>query len=72
MATIINTPPSSDNSSGPIGIVIALVLLLVLVYLGVVYGAPALRRMQSGNVQINVPSQINVPNQIDVNVHQTN
>ena len=65
MATIVNNPPPSNNSGGPIGIIIVVVVLLVLVYLGFVYGIPALRQMQVGSTQINVPSKI------DVNVHQT-
>ena len=28
MATIINNPPASDNSGGPIGMIVALVVLL--------------------------------------------
>jgi hypothetical protein len=65
MVTVVNNPPSSDNSSGPVGIIIVLVVLFVLGYLGFVYGLPALQQMQSGGVQINVPDKI------DVNVNQT-
>ncbi len=67
MATIINNPPAanSNNSSGPAGMIIFLVVLLILGYLGFVYGIPAIRRVQLGSPQINVPSQI------DVNVKQT-
>jgi len=65
MATIVNNPQPSDNSGGPIGLVIMLVVVLVLIYLGFVYGLPAFRQMQSGG------TQINVPNKIDVNVHQS-
>lgn len=65
MATIVNNPPpQNNNSNGPIGIIIALVVLLVLIYLGFVYGLPALQNMQLG-------TQINVPNKIDVNVHNS-
>ncbi len=65
MATIINNPPASSDSSGPISMIILLVVLLVLGYLGFVYGLPAIKRMQPGTPQINVPSQI------DVNIKQT-
>lgn len=65
MTTIVNSPQPANNSGGPIAIVIALIVLLVLVYLGFVYGLPALRQMKSG-------TQINVPNKIDVNVNKTN
>lgn len=63
MATIINNPPANDNSGGPMGMIVGIVVLIVLVYLGYAYGLPALRQM--GTPQINVPSEI------DVNVNQT-
>lgn len=66
MTTIVNTPPASNNSSGPIGMIIVIFVLLVLAYLGFAYGLPAFRQIQVGT------PQINVPNKIDVNVHQTN
>ena len=62
MATIINNPPANDNSGGPMGMIIGIIVLIVLVYLGYVYGLPAIR--QTGTPQINVPSKI------DVNVNQ--
>lgn len=65
MATIVNNPPPSDNSGGPMGIIIALIVLFVLAYLGFVYGLPALQQIKIGS------PQINIPNKIDVNVHQT-
>lgn len=65
MVTVVNNPPPSDNSGGPVGMIILLVVLLVLGYLGFVYGLPALRQMQVGTPQINIPSKI------DVNVNQT-
>lgn len=68
MATIINNPPASDNSEGPMGIFMMLILVVVLVvvgYLAYVYGLPALQNLQSGGAQINVPSKI------DVNINQT-
>jgi len=63
MATIVNNPPASDNSGGPMGMIIVLVVLLVLGYLAYMYGLPAVRQMQGG-------TQINVPSKIDVNVKQ--
>ena len=65
MATIINNPPSSNNSGGPVGMIIVLVVLLVLGYLGYVYGLPVIQQMQLGSTQINVPSKI------DVNINQS-
>jgi len=64
MATIVNNPPASNNSSGPMGMIIALVVLIVLGYLAYMYGFPAIRQMQGG-------TQINVPSKIDINVKQT-
>lgn len=63
MATIVNNPPASNNSSGLIGMIIGIIVLIVLVYLGYTYGLPAVRQMQGG-------TQINVPSKIDVNVKQ--
>ena len=64
MTTIINNPPSNnDNSGGPMGMIIGIIVLIVLVYLGYVYGLPAIRQMRT--------PQINVPSKIDVNVNQT-
>jgi hypothetical protein len=65
MTTIVNNPPPSDNSGGPIVMIIVLVVLIVLGYLGFVYGLPALKQIQLGTPQINIPSKI------DVNVQQT-
>lgn len=47
------------------GTILVLIVLIVLAFLFFVYGLPAIRQMQIGN------SQINVPSKIDVNVHQT-
>lgn len=63
MTTIVNNPPSSDNSGGPIGMIVGIIVLVILVYLGYVYGLPAIRQM-GGTPQVNIPSQI------DVNVNQ--
>ncbi len=63
MVTVVNNPPASENSGGPMGMIVGLVLLLVGVYLFVVYGLPAIRNMQA--------PQINIPSKIDVNINQT-
>jgi len=65
MTTIVNNPPASDNSGGPMGIIIVLVVLAVIGFLFFAYGLPALQKMQFGGAP-----QINVPSQIDVNVKQ--
>lgn len=54
MATIVNNPPSSDSSSGPITAIIVIIGLLVIGYLGYTYGLPAIRQMTSGEATINV------------------
>lgn len=64
MTTIVNTPPSSDNSSGLMNLIIGLIILIVVGYLGFVYGLPALQNMKLGSPQINVPDKI------DINVNQ--
>lgn len=66
MTTIVNTPPASNESGGnTMGMIIGLVFILVIGYALVVYALPALKNMQIGAPQINVPSDI------DVNVKQT-
>lgn len=65
MATVINNPPQSNNSGGPMGMIIGLIVLVVIVILFFVYGLPLLQQMQLGGTQINVPSKI------DINVKQT-
>lgn len=64
MTTIVNTPPSSNDSGGNMGMIIGLIVLVVFGYLFFVYGLPAVRQMTSG-------TQINVPSEIDVNVKQS-
>ena len=66
MTTIVNNPPSTNDSGGPLGMIIALIVLIVLAYLGYVYGLPALRQVQLGS-----GTQINIPSTIDVNIKQT-
>lgn len=64
MTTIVNNPPPSDNSGGPAGMIIGLVIVIIVGYLFVVYGVPAIRQIQTTSPQINVPSEI------DVNIKQ--
>lgn len=65
MTTIVNSPAPSNNSGGGMGMIIGLVVILVLGYLFIMYGIPALRQMQLGSPQINIPSKI------DVNINQS-
>lgn len=64
MTTIVNNPAPSNDSGGGIGMIVGLIVLLVLGYLFFIYGIPALRQIQLGSPQINVPSKI------DVNINQ--
>ncbi|WKZ25403.1 MAG: hypothetical protein QY322_03380 [bacterium] len=64
MTTIINTPQPKGDTGGGMGVVIGLVVLIIFGFLFYVYGLPALRKMDVGSPQINVPSTI------DVNVNQ--
>jgi uncharacterized membrane protein YphA (DoxX/SURF4 family) len=64
MTTIVNNPPPAKESGGGMGWIIALIVLLVVGYLFFMYGIPALRQMQLGSPQINIPSKI------DVNINQ--
>lgn len=58
MTTVVNNPPSSNDSNGGMGMIVAVIALIVIAYLFVVYGFPAIRNM--GSPQINVPSKIDV------------
>ncbi len=64
MTTIVNNPPPSNESGGFAGIIIIAIVLLVIAYFVFMFGIPALRQMQVGTPQINVPSEI------DVNINQ--
>lgn len=64
MTTIVNNPPSSNDSGGGMGMIIGLLLLIALGFLFFIYGLPAIKQMQLGSPQINIPSQI------DINVKQ--
>lgn len=54
MATIVNNPQSSDNSSGPITAIIVIIGIIILAYLGYRYGIPVIRQMTSGGATLNV------------------
>ncbi len=56
MATIINNPPSSDNS---MGLIVGIVFLIIVGGILYYYRFPILNWMGRG-VQVNVPSDINV------------
>lgn len=54
MATIVNNPSNSDNSSGPVTAIIVIVGIIILAYLGYRYGLPVIRQMTSGGATLNV------------------
>ena len=63
MATVINNPSgtTTDSATNGVGVVLAILLLLALVFALVYYGIPSARNAFSTNV--------NVPRSIDVNVN---
>lgn len=63
--TVVNNPPAQKESSGSMGLIIGLIILLVVVYLFFVYALPAIQNIKLGNPQVNIPGKI------DVNVNQT-
>jgi hypothetical protein len=54
MATIVNNPGSSDNSSGPLTAIIVIVGIILIAYLGYRFGLPVIRQMTSGEATLNV------------------
>ncbi|HUC95075.1 MAG TPA: hypothetical protein VMR19_03705 [Candidatus Saccharimonadales bacterium] len=54
MATIVNNPSNSDNSSGPITAIVVIIGIIVIGYLGYRYGLPVIRQMTSGGATLNV------------------
>ncbi len=67
MSTVVNNPAPATNSSGGIGFLIGVVVLIGFVVMLLYYGIPAISRM--GPIQVNVPTpQVVMPDKIDVNV----
>lgn len=65
MTTIVNNPaPTSNENNGPIGLIIGTIAILVFAYIFITFGLPALRQVQVGTPQINIPSEV------DVNINQ--
>lgn len=64
MTTVVNNPTPTNNSGNAMNIILGISMILVMGYLLVTYGIPALRQMQLGGPQINIPSTI------DVNINQ--
>lgn len=62
MATVINNPSgTTDSTTNGVGVVLSIVLLLALVFALVYYGIPSARRAFTTNV--------NVPRSVDVNIN---
>jgi len=62
MATIINNPDTGSNSSSA-GLIVGIVLAIIIIFLFIAYGLPAIRKQNSG-------TNINVPDRIDINVNK--
>jgi hypothetical protein len=62
MATVVNNPASSDTSSGGMGFLLGVILIIVFAILFFVYALPLLQRGFSGTQapQVTVPGQVNV------------
>ena len=60
MTTIVNNPPPTQESGNNMGMIVGLVVILVLGYLFIMYGIPALGQMKIGGAQITVPAKIDV------------
>jgi hypothetical protein len=70
MATIINNPAPSSESSGGTSLLIGIILLIGFVAILFYFGIPAIKRM--GPVQVNIPApEVVMPDKINVNVNQT-
>lgn len=64
MTTIINTPPSADNATSGLSIVLGVIVALALVVLFFVYGLPALRNAkpaQNDSINVNVTTPTPAP-----------
>ena len=60
MATIVNNPPNSDKSSGPLTAIIVIVGIIIIGYLAYRYGIPVVRQMTSGGATVNI--KVSQPN----------
>ncbi|OGG34743.1 hypothetical protein A2363_03225 [Candidatus Gottesmanbacteria bacterium RIFOXYB1_FULL_47_11] len=60
MTTVVNNPAPSNDSGNNMGMIVGLIVILILGYLFIMYGIPALGQMKLGSPQINVPSKIDV------------
>lgn len=65
--TVINNsqPASTDSSGNSMGMIVGVVLVLILGFLLVVYGLPAMNNRGTAGT----PTQLNVPDKMNVNVN---
>jgi hypothetical protein len=59
MATIINNPDSSSDGGGA-GLVTGIIIAVVIVFLFLVFGLPAIRGNGNRGTTVNVPDKVNV------------
>lgn len=65
MTTIVNNPqPETSGNSGIMSLIIGIIVIIVFAYIFMMFGLPAIRQMQGGTPQINIPSEV------DVNINQ--
>lgn len=64
MATIVNNPTPTNESSSGMGFLFGIILLIVVALLFFYYGLPALQNVSQ--------PQVSVPGEIDVNVNTPN
>lgn len=60
MTTIVNNPAPTQESGNNMGMIAGLIVILVLGYLFIMYGIPAISQMKIGGAQITVPAKIDV------------
>jgi len=77
MTTVVNNPSGGESGGNGMGFFMGLVLFIVVLFIFIAYGLPALRGTSNNNIQlpgngggVEVPN-INVPDQIDLNINST-
>lgn len=71
MTTIVNTPPSGENSGSGMGMVFGVIIAIVLIALFFIYALPAMRTNtvpqsgDNGDIDVNVKLPTDLP---DINV----
>ena len=60
MATIINTPGTTQSDSSGVGVVVGVIIAIVIIALLALYGIPALRGSSQDGVNVQIPDKVNV------------